>query len=310
MPVNNERPPVKRLVTKKFDREAKNLTLVNNLDAIDVELLDHTSLTSLTKFIPEYVLATWSDSPKEFTANLSLGERLDVVNDTFHGKFLPTALEAISLTFRIDGMSYIDVTHLIRHRTGSFSAQCTADRFLQSDIHCIPSSIQESEYAKEYEELTTKCKQLYTKMIADKQISIMDARYILPRNSTCFYYVRFNIKDAIAFIRQRIDRQIQPMSDNVIAYKMYMEILKAYPCLFDMVDIDIPPMHYMKTTMSPYTTGLHQPEEKWDNFEYNEEDFLYGRRDWPKEFKRVYDKTKIAIIEAQRTWERIKNEAN
>lgn len=308
MPVNNNLKPIKRLVTKKFDKDANNLELVNNLEVINVELLDAPPLEQLTTFIPEYVLATWSDSPKEFTKDLSYKERLQIVNDTFHMKFLPTALETIGLTFRIDGMSYIDVTHLIRHRTGSFSAQCTADRFLQSDIHCIPSSIQGSEFEDEYTELTTKCKELYTKMIKDKKISIMDARYILPRNSVCFYYVRFNIKDAIAFIRQRIDRQIQPMSDNVIAYKMFTSILDKYPCMYDMVDIDATPMHYMKTTMSPYTTGLHQPEEKWDTFEYNEQDFLYGRREWPEQFKKIYDETKDKIATAKHRWELMTNE--
>lgn len=303
MPINNDREPVKRLVSKKFDEPASNFELVNNLKCINVSLLSCPTLDQLASFIPDYVLATWSDYPDEFTKNLTTKERYKIVSDTFHGKFLPTALETVGLTFRVDGLSYIDITHLLRHRTGSFSAQCTADRFLQSDTHCIPSSIENSKYYEEYKELTTKCKELYTKMIKDKEISIMDARYILPRNSVSFYYVRFNIKDALGFIRQRIDRQIQPMSDNVLAYKMLSCLLDVYPFMHDMVDIDIAPSHYMKTTMSPYSTGLHQPEEKWDSFEYNEEDFLYGRRKWPEEFKEIYDKTKKTIIEAKTLWE-------
>ena len=308
MPENNKLEPVKRLVSKKFNQEAKNFELVDNLEAINVSLLDAPTLEKLSEFIPEYVLATWSDYPTEFTKNLTETKRLQIVNDTFHFKFLPTALETISLTFRIDGLSYIDITHLLRHRTGSFSAQCTADRFLQSDVHCVPSSIRNSKYFEEYLDLTTKCKELYSKMIKDKEITIMDARYILPRNSVSFYYVRFNIKDALGFIKQRIDRQIQPMSDNVLAYKMFTEILKVYPCMYDLVDIDEAPQHYMKTTMSPYSTGLYQPEEKWDTFEYNKEDFLYGRRQWTKEFKEIYEETKNCIENAKKEWENIINE--
>jgi hypothetical protein len=146
MPINNSKEPVKRLVTKKFDKPADNFELVNNLKCIKVSLLSNPTLDQLASFIPDYVLATWSDYPDEFTKDLTTRERYKIVSDTFHGKFLPTALETVGLTFRVDGLSYIDITHLLRHRTGSFSAQCTADRFLQSDTHCIPSSIENSKY--------------------------------------------------------------------------------------------------------------------------------------------------------------------
>ena len=39
MPINNSKEPVKRLVTKKFDKPADNFELVNNLKCIKVSLL-------------------------------------------------------------------------------------------------------------------------------------------------------------------------------------------------------------------------------------------------------------------------------
>ena len=109
--------------------------------------------------------------------------------------------------------------------------------------------------------------QLYCDMIDSKKISIMDARYILPRCLETFYYMRLSLKDAIHFIRQRIDKQIQPETDNIIAYQMYLEILRQFPYANGIVDIHAPSQFYINTARTGKATNLYFPDEDSDKFE-------------------------------------------
>ena len=123
-------------------------------------------------------------------------------------------------------------------------------------------------------------KQLYQDMIDTKKISIMDARYVLPRGLETFYFMSLSLKDAIHFIKQRIDKQIQPETDNVIAYQMYREICEMYPLFAEVIDIRQPSWFYVKTARTGRATNLYFPDQDSDIFEWNENDFIYqARRD-------------------------------
>ena len=89
-----------------------------------------------------------------------------------------------------------------------------------------------------------------------------------------------NIKDAIAFIFQRQDKQIQPETDNIIAYKMALALIDAIPWLWNKFDFEAPSRFYQKMARTGKATNLYQPEPESDTFEWNEDDFIYdGRRD-------------------------------
>lgn len=73
-----------------------------------------------------------------------------------------------------------------------------------------------------------------------------------------------------------IDRQIQPKSDNIIAYQMYLELCRAYPIAhLDLIDFEMPSFHYIKNARNGHATNLYFPEENSDKFEWNEKDFIY-----------------------------------
>ena len=103
----------------------------------------------------------------------------------------------------------------------------------------------------------------------------MDARYILPRCLETYYYMRLSLKDALHFIKQRIDKQIQPETDNVIAYQMYCEILRQFPVANGIVDIHAPSYFYINTARTGKATNLYFPDADSDKFEWNEKDFIY-----------------------------------
>ena len=282
MPKNNDLEPVKLPMKLRFG-EKPTTNFRDNLAAINVTLMDAPSVEDLRRYLPAFANATWSEEACDYD-NLSDVEKDKLIRDVFLGKTLPTALETINLNFRIEGISLQEVTHIIRYRSASFSADCSGDKWWTHKNALVPNSIRQSNGTPEtpkddfygrYMKIVEDAKQLYCDMIDTKKISIMDARYILPRCLETFYYMRLSLKDAIHFMRQRIDKQIQPETDNIIAYQMYLEILRQFPYANGIVDIHAPSQFYINTARTGKATNLYFPDEDSDKFEWNENDFIY-----------------------------------
>lgn len=294
MPKNNNLEPVKLPMELKFGVKPAT-EFKNNLDAIKVTLLQAPTMDDLRKYLPAFVEATWAPQP-DANDVMSKREADKLIRDALTGKTLPTALETIRLTFRIEGISLQEVTHIIRYRKASFSADCSGDKWWTDRDALVPHSIQQSTDSKpsdgpwngddsiskgdfygRYKKIVEMAKELYCDMIDSKEISIMDARYILPRCLSTFYYMSMSLGDAIHFIKQRIDKQIQPETDNILAYQMYIEILKQYPIANGLIDIHAPSMFYIKMARTGKATNLYFPDEDSDDFEWNEKDFIYQK---------------------------------
>lgn len=279
MPKNNNLNPVKLPMEIRFGHEPKtDIKVLEN--SLKVTLVDSPTEESLLQYIPGYVNATWAENPSEYK-DYTDRHKYESVIKMFKGKTLPSALETIKFTFLIEGMTLQEVTHIIRHRTASFSAVCTGDRFMYNDDVFVPEAIQQSsEFYERFKTLAEESKKLYTDMVNSKEISLMDARYAMPRSSSQSYYMSLSYKDLIGFIKQRIDRAIQPKSDNLIAYQMWLEICKKIPLLaaLDIVDFNAPSWFFINTSRTGHSTNLYLPEEQNDKFEWNENDFIYQKR--------------------------------
>lgn len=276
MPKNNSLTPTTLPMKLRFDEKPKT-EFKNNLDAIKIELISAPTMDELRAYLPQFITATWQEQgDRYYTNNIFLKEKDEIIRDAFFGKALPTALETINLVFRISGISLQEVTHIIRYRNAGFSADCSGDKWWTHKDALVPSSVENSpEYYERYKKIVEEAKQLYCDMIDSRDISIMDARYILPRCLDTFYYMRISLKDAIHFIKQRIDKQIQPETDNIIAYQMYCRILEQYPIANGLIDIHQPSYFYMKMARTGKATNLYYPDADSDNFEWNEKDFIY-----------------------------------
>jgi len=124
----------KLLSPKKTGR--RKVKFKNHLESIKVTPLQVMNMEYLDKFIPEFVMMTWCDDIKDIDKKiLSRMSRRDIVMHMFEGRTLPTALETVRLTFSITGLSATGVTHLIRHRNFSFSAQTTDSRDARDDAY-------------------------------------------------------------------------------------------------------------------------------------------------------------------------------
>ena len=296
MPKNNNLAPV-RLPMKIGFNEKPTTKFVNNLDSINVKLLEAPPMDALRLYLVPFLEATWAINPLESTF-LSLREKDKLIRECLEGKALPTALETINLVFLIEGISIQEVTHILRYRTASFSADCSGDKWWSHKDALVPNSIQNStglceglpiecngydesiDFYQRYQKIVEASKQLYCDMIDSKEISIMDARSILPRCLDTFYFMRISLKDALHFIKQRIDKQIQPETDNVIAYQMYLLLLERFPVMNGLIDIHAPSWFYSNMARTGKATNLYFPDADSDNFEWNENDFIYQcRRD-------------------------------
>lgn len=292
MPYDPKAPDVRPAVKLKREEQPRT-EYKEQLGNIRVRLMHGPTMLDLLNYIPEFATATWQDEPVE---HMSLKERQAVLDDLFDGHVLPTALETINLTFEIDGMDYVDVTHLLRHRLFSFSAQCTADRDMRhDDVVVKPSIMGNSAFFNQYRQITEMAKQLYAEMVDSNIVSVLDARTILPRNIRTFYYVRGTLKDWMAYIQQRLDEQIQPQSDNVIALYLYLEIVRQYPPLWNKIEIGGPDRWYIKTAPTGRSSNIYPPKKENDTFDWNENWFLYQKRreDFPGDY--VYQNIKKVV---------------
>lgn len=278
MPVNNNLRVEKLPMENKFGKKGK--TKINILErSLNATLIQYPTYEQLLSYLPNFCEATWAEDPyKKYTKE----EAEKVMIKMFKGQTLPTALETIRLTFTLEGLTYIEISHLLRYRGFSISAQCTADRMQHDDSAAIPASIYQSDkYREKYEKLIHEMKDLYVEMVNDKEISIFDARYILPKASTVFYHISMNFKDLIHWIKQRQDEMIQPVGDNILAYKMWLEVCKVYPILttLNLINFEEPSWFFIKTHQSGHCSNIYIPNEQTDkHLEYNEKSFMYDKK--------------------------------
>ena len=283
MPVNKDLEPIELPMVLKFGQKP-NTQFHNNLDALKVELVDHPTRQQAWNVAWHYVKATWADRPDiDPTAGVTDRELSKNLEDVFGGRTLPAPMECLGFTFRLSGMSFQEVTHIIRHRAGTFAAQCTGDRDLRDDDAVIPEPVENSpDFLRRWKKIVEESKELYAEMTDSKMVSMMDARMILPKCMTSFYYMRLPLKELIGFIYQRMDTQIQPAADNLLASKMAVEVAKVIPEFTSVIDFSKPDMHYIKTFRvkegDKYVsrgTNLYWPIPKNDKFEFHPQDTIY-----------------------------------
>lgn len=286
MPINNSLETVKLPMLLKFNRNQKT-TFINNLKSLNIELIDAPTRETAQKIAWHMTKATWADSPEETKfENATSLEASRNLQDVLNFRALPTPMECLGFTFKISGIDTQTVTHLIRHRAGSFAAQCTGDRDLRYDNVLVPESVENSDFYNQFQKIASDAKKLYSDMVDSKVVSMMDARVILPKSLETFYIARFNLKDLIGFIKQRQDVQIQPEVDNIIATKIARLVVENIPEVATCLDFEKPDMHYVRTfrvklpdgTYTSKGTNLYHPEPKNDLFEFNEQDSIYQNR--------------------------------
>jgi len=203
----------------------------NHLDSIKATLMDYPTQEQLKRYIPEFVSMTWLEDISQldkYMASKDMG-RQDLLDETFAFHTLPTALETIRLTFMLEGLDLTNVTHIIRHRMFSFSAQSSDPTSMEGhDILENDAFEEHIDLKVRARKLCTEANQLY-KDALNRGLTYYDARHYQPRAKEAKYFMSGNLKDWITFINTRLGRCNQPTSDNILAARIRAEILMVYP---------------------------------------------------------------------------------
>ena len=154
MPQNLNLKPVTLPMELKFGQEPTT-NFFNNLEHIKVELVDAPTRSQALNVAWQYVKATWADHHDETNPSTTPLKELSAnLEDVLNFRALPTPMECLGFTFKLSGLSFQEVTHIIRHRAGSFAAQCTGDRDLRDDPAVIPEAVQNSpEFSERWRQL-------------------------------------------------------------------------------------------------------------------------------------------------------------
>jgi thymidylate synthase (FAD) len=267
---------------------------VEQLNNIDVKIIDAPTIPQFRKAISVFMMNTWNDYPCYKFNDADIDQ---CIVDLFAGNILPTGQEIIGLTWVINGMNMIDTTHLIRHRMFSFSAQTHADRDMRDDTCLVPPGIAAlPDFYSRYRKITVDAMKLYVDMMDSGDVTCLDARTIMPRNLEHFYIVRGCIKDVIAYIKTRGDEQIQTQVDNIIAMKLWLEILKLYPFLKGLIDFEAPDAFYIKQCKEG-KTNIFPPNVKNALFGWAPEQFVHAKHRDEFPGGNVYLKLRAKLLE-------------
>ena len=175
----------------------------NHLENIKVTLMDYPSMETLKKYIPEFVSLTWLEKKEDLNKFMKSKKltREGLVKEMFAGRTLPTALETVRLTFFIEGLDLTGVTHIIRHRLFSFSAQSTDPVSMANhDILDNDAFIEKPHLLKKAHKICTDMNNLYKEAL-EEGMTFYDARHYMPRAKEAKYFMSGNIKDFLMFIK-------------------------------------------------------------------------------------------------------------
>jgi hypothetical protein len=266
--------PIIELPIKPYWNEEPKTEYLTEPEAFRVEMLDYPK-GNFRKRCAQTSMSTWNYEP----AKLSTKEVNEIFKKILGGKMLPNSMESLMFSFRFKNLTHIEISHILRHRMFSgIMAVCTADRDLRHDKVMIPTSISGTKFEKRYREMVEKTKELYAEMIDSKEISFLDARYILPRNHCYDYHISINLKEIINFIKQRRCTQIQPYSDNLIAQQLYIHITNVIPELKEFLSIHCDKScFFCRTANLGEATNLYLPDKYHDTFDWNKNNFIYGK---------------------------------
>ena len=100
MPQNNNLDPVNLPMTLRFD-EGSSTEFLNDIDALEIELVDHPTAEQMRDVAYRYVKATWADTPSYTDpSNATSAELSENLEDVLNFRALPTPMEIFSFTFK------------------------------------------------------------------------------------------------------------------------------------------------------------------------------------------------------------------
>lgn len=138
--------------------------------------------------------------------------------------------EHACFTFEVDGVSTVLLGQLTRHRLASFSV--SSQRYIRvKGVHIVtPDTVKARGWEENFTAQARASYSLYSNMVEDG-VPYEDARYILPRGSTCDLILTMNARELRHFFELRCCNKAQ-WEIRHLADLMLEKVRKIAPVLF------------------------------------------------------------------------------
>jgi len=195
---------------------------------IKVELVDYPE--NPYKAIYTVVTSTWGNRHEWWNKweNAEPEGRLLVVLAALSRQTLPQALEAATLTFKIQGISRAAFDQLARHRHAAIGSVGSRDNNHLDAALVLPNSLKK--YEDEIKAWWKHTKDLYEKMVKDGQENWQSARFILPHGMEWRFTIAFNYRGFQDMCAQRLPFHEQ-FDTVAAAWLMWKRLHEKFPLL-------------------------------------------------------------------------------
>lgn len=285
---HNSTIPVREKPTNVLKCEKPKTTFKDGLNSIKVDLIHWPDKTiHLSSYA--FQKATWANSPYVPGKDPEKDKKIlsDLRIEAFQGNGLSLSLELYDFVFSVNGITRIVTHQIVRNRIGAtYSQQCSGDKDWRHHDVLVPRSLyQNKELYERFKKNVLEAKELYADMLDTMEIPILDARRVLPHCLETFIYVKFNLVTLMSFIQKRDCTQTQEPEMVIVARQMREEVLRKFPFLEKLFENKCKSGNCFYTKSDRLTgTSMFIPDKLHD-FDYNKENFIYGKT----VFEMVYD---------------------
>lgn len=272
--------PKKKLPSEILTGQIPRTRFKDHLSSVRVDLISGPARDiDLTAYA--FQQATWRDEP--YIPGLQPDQDETVLRDlkinAIQGNGLPLSLELYDFVFCISGINRVITHQVVRNRIGAtYSQQCSGDKDWRHHDVLVPRSIYQNKKTYEaFKQQILASKELYANMLDSLEISIMDARKILPHCLETFIYVKFNLVTLASFIQKRDCVQTQEPEMVMVARRMREAVIAKYPFLTELLANLCKQKKCFYTRSDRLTgTSMFIPDTDHD-FPYHRENFIYQK---------------------------------
>jgi thymidylate synthase ThyX len=209
--------------------ETPKTKFLDEIDAVEVQLLDFPSLDRIKKVLVDVVYGFEETGTYD---KLSEEDREKYIQDLLKEGALPKGMEMMNFTILIKNIS-LTTTHMwVRHRFFSIIQRSTATNCLRKESFVMPRSFgRNKEFYEEIKQWYLAGKALYCKAVDEMGCSVQDARVLIPKNNCNHMYIHTNLlalKDALG---KRMDTAEETIVNNIICKKIINLLVDKFPIL-------------------------------------------------------------------------------
>lgn len=197
--------------------------------AINVMLWDLVNPQDEAQKVANFYRSTW-DSLYQDIERVRAPEDWQTAQDAMSGKVLPNCLEAVKLTFGIEGVSRASTHQLVRSRVGvGFGQQGGRDNNWSDFNFRRPTTWNNTsiDLVRRTDELVQELDILYQDLLANG-VPFQDARYILPMGLETALVGTYNLLALKGTLQRRLCNRMM-WETNFIARRMADETVRALP---------------------------------------------------------------------------------